>query len=180
MKKIYFATTNKGKLAEAKKTLGIEILGTPLEIDEIQSLDPVEVATKKARAYFDKLKKPILIEDVSLTFAEFGRLPGTYISDFLKQLGNKGLVKLLKGAKNRKAEAQTTLVYVNAVGSHVFKGVVKGEIAEKPKGVGFGWDPIFVPGGYKRTFGQMSMKEKNKISMRAIALKKFKKWLDNK
>ncbi|MBI2103743.1 hypothetical protein HYT59_01920 [Candidatus Woesebacteria bacterium] len=58
MKKIYFATTNGGKIKEAKEILGIKVVGSGLEIDEIQSLDPIEVATKKARAYYRKLRKP--------------------------------------------------------------------------------------------------------------------------
>lgn len=180
MKKLIFATKNDGKLAEAIEILGIEVVGDPLEIDEIQSLDPVEVATKKAKAYYVELKKPLFIEDVSLVFDALIRLPGTYINDFSKALGNDGLCKLI-GDGSRKAKAQTTIVHIDNDGNeHVFEGVVEGSIADSPRGdKGFGWDPIFIPDGDTRTFAEMDLDEKNNYSMRKIALTKFKKWLDN-
>ncbi len=181
MKKIYFATTNEGKLKEAREILGVEVVGTPLEIDEIQSLDLEEVAIKKARAYFEILKKPVFVEDVSLTIKAFGELPGPYIDAFMKSVGNKGIIRMLKGLKDRSAWAQATVVYINRTNSEqVFVGKINGAIVSKPRGSGFGWDPIFLPKAYGKTFGEMDMEEKNKISMRAIALKKMKKWLDSR
>lgn len=179
-KTIYFATTSQGKLNEARKLLGIDIQGCGLDIDEIQSLDPETVATKKAAAYFQELKKPILVEDVALTFEALEKLPGTYINDFFKVLGNHGLVNLLQSASKRKAKAQTTLVFVDQDGkSHIFTGIVAGEIAREPRGSnGFGWDPIFIPEGETRTFAEMSEGEKANYSMRARALAKFKEWLE--
>lgn len=174
--KIFFGTTNEGKLHEARSLLDIEVEGTPLEIPEIQSLDPVKVATQKAKDWFAKLGKPVLIEEVALFFDALNLLPGTYIKDFEKSLGNDGLTKLL--GKNRKATAQTTLAFCNNDTVEIFIGKIDGSIAKKPLGEnGFGWDPIFIPNDSKKTFAQMTDKEKNKFSMRAIALEKFKKWL---
>lgn len=178
MKKLYFATTNEGKLKEARDILGVEVVGTPLEIDEVQSLNPEEVATKKAAAYFFKLKKPLFVEDVSLVFECLGKLPGTFITYFEKELGYDGLTKIIKIGDSRKAYALTVLVYIDKNGkSYVFQGRVDGSIATKPRGKGFGWDCIFIPNGETRTFGEIKMEEKNKYSMRAKALKKMKKWL---
>ncbi|MEK7497685.1 MAG: RdgB/HAM1 family non-canonical purine NTP pyrophosphatase [Patescibacteria group bacterium] len=179
MANLVFATGNKGKLLEAKEILGIDVKGTNLEIDEIQSLDPVEVAVKKAKAYYAKLKKPLFVEDFSFFFKSLSNLPGTYIDGFLKSLGNEGLILLLKNRKDKTAIGQATVVYMDRKGKeHVFIGRVKGKITDKPKGdKGFGWDPIFIPDGSVKTFGQMEMKEKNKYSMRKKALLKLKKWL---
>jgi len=175
---IYFATTNGGKLKEARAILGVEVVGTPLQIDEIQSLDPVEVATKKARSYWSSLKKPLFVEDVALFIDAINGLPGTYIDAFMKALGNEGILEMLKGYKLRTATAQTTIVYVDGKGTeHFFVGKTAGSIALKPRGGGFGWDPIFIPRGSKKTFGEMDLDEKNKFSMRARALLKFKKSL---
>lgn len=180
VRKIYFATTNEGKLAEARKILGIKIQSVSLEIDEIQSLDPVEVAVKKAISYYEALKKPIFVEDVSFSIVTLGNLPGPYIDAFMKALSNEGIVKLLKGKKERGVVAQATVVYVDGKQKpEVFVGKVDGKIAEEPKGTGFGWDPIFIPNGETRTFGEMALEEKNQYSMRAKALKKFKNWLQN-
>ncbi|OGM05315.1 non-canonical purine NTP pyrophosphatase, RdgB/HAM1 family [Candidatus Woesebacteria bacterium RIFCSPHIGHO2_01_FULL_39_32] len=179
MKKLYFATTNEGKLKEAKSILKVEVVGTPLEIDEVQSMDPIEVATKKARLYFEKLRKPIFVEDVSVFIKALNGLPGPYIDAFMKTLGNEGIVKLLRGANERSVTAQATVVYIPKMGvEEVFIGEVEGTISDKPRGEGFGWDPIFIPKGEKKTFGEITLEEKNKYSMRAKALKKFKKWLE--
>lgn len=180
MQVLYFATTNEGKLKEAREILGSQVEGTPYQIDEIQSLDPVEVAVKKAESYYDALKKPIFVEDVSFSITALGNLPGTYIDAFMKALGNEGIVRLLKGNKERTAVAQATVVFVkDAQKPEVFVGRVEGEIAPEPRGTGFGWDPIFVPKGEKKTFGEMTLKEKNRFSMRASALLKFKAWLQS-
>ena len=178
--RIFFATTNEGKIREAQEILGIKVNGTPLEIEEIQSLDPLKVALAKAKAYFDALKKPVFIEDTSLSFEGLNGLPGPYISDMAKALGNRGLAELLKG-KNRKAQAQVTVVFVDAKGrEHTFIGVTEGTIAASPRGEGgFGWDPIFIPEGEERTFGEMSLEEKNKYSMRAKPLIAFREWLSS-
>lgn len=180
MQKLIFATGNKGKLAETKSILGFAVEGVSLDIDEVQSLDPVEVAVKKAKAYFFKLKKPVFVEDVSLIFKALGSLPGPYIDSFSKELGNEGMIELLNG-KTREGTAQTTIVFVDKKGKeHIFKGLIKGRISRKPKGDnGFGWDPIFIPKGSTKTFAEMELKEKNKYSMRKKALQKFKKWLKN-
>lgn len=180
MKKIFFATTSEDKINEAKSILNIEIEGSELEIEEIQSLDIVKVATRKALDYYDFLKKPVLVEDVSLTFKSLNSLPGTYIKDFSKALGNDGLAAIIPFNGSRDAVAKTVLAFVDEKGKvHIFEGKVEGKISEKPKGEkGFGWDAIFIPKGEKRTFAEMDIEEKNKYSMRAIALTKFKEWLD--
>ena len=180
MIKLYFATGNEGKLKEAQKILGVEIIGSGLEIDEVQSLDPLEVAVKKARAYYDKLKKPIFVEDVSVSIKALNGLPGPYIDAFVKTLGNEGIIDVMKGKEDRRANAQATVVYIPKKGQEeIFVGKVVGSISDKPRGTGFGWDPIFIPEGETRTFGEMTLEEKNKYSMRAQALKKLKKWLDS-
>ncbi len=179
MKKVYFATHNEGKLKEAQNILGIEVEGTGLEVDEIQSMDPVEVAVKKARAYYEKLKKPIFVEDISFSIKALNGLPGPYIDAFLKTLGNEGIIEVMKGREDRRVEVQATVVYVPKKGQEeIFIGKAEGIISDKPRGTGFGWDPIFIPDGETRTFGEMSLDEKNKYSMRAKALKKLKEWLN--
>lgn len=177
--KIVFATTNPGKIAEAIEILKIEIVPSGLEIPEIQSMDIKKVALQKSADYFNQLKTPLLIEDVSLSFDALNGLPGPYINDFSKALGNAGLIKLMN-KNNRSATAITTLVYCDQDGNpHVFQGTIKGTISTEERGTnGFGWDPIFIPNGFKKTFAEMTELEKNSLSMRKIALQKFKDWLD--
>jgi len=177
---IIFATGNKDKLREAEHILGIEVKGTELEVDEIQSLDPIKVVIRKARDYYKLLGKPVFVEDSTAIFKALNKLPGPYLKDFYESLGNEGITKLLDG-KDRTAEASTIVVYVDNFGKeHVFIGKLNGSIAKQPRGdKGWGWDPVFIPEGSSKTFGEMEESEKNKYSMRAKALKLFKKWLDS-
>lgn len=179
MKKLTFATTNKGKLSEAESILGTAVQGLGLDIDEVQSLDPAQVAVKKAQEYYKHIKKPLFVEDTSLRFHALGKLPGTLIDFFLEELGNEGLTNLLKSQKNRNATAEVHVVYIYEKNKfEIFRGHTRGRIADKPKGTkGFGWDPIFIPGRQDRTFGEMNLEEKNKYSMRKRALLEFKKFL---
>ena len=176
---IIFASGNKDKIREAESILGIKVEGTTLEIDEIQSLDTTEVTSKKAGAYYKELKKPVFVEDSAAIFKALEPLPGPYIKDFYEALGNKGICRLLDG-KSRDVVARATVVFKDDVGGEqVFIGDVEGEIAESPRGdLGWGWDPIFIPKGSGKTFGEMTMEEKNKYSHRRIAFKKFAKWLN--
>ncbi|OGM74691.1 hypothetical protein A2382_03830 [Candidatus Woesebacteria bacterium RIFOXYB1_FULL_38_16] len=181
MRKVLFGTTNLNKVKEASEILGVDVGSVNFEIDEVQSLDPVIVATKKSRAYFEKTKRAVFVEDVSLSFDQLNGLPGTYINDFAKAIGNQGLIKCIGKNGARGAEAKVTIVYKDKAIEKIFVGRVKGIIAKKEKGSnGFGWDSIFIPEGSKKTFAQMSLTEKNKYSMRAIAFKKFHNWLKKK
>jgi non-canonical purine NTP pyrophosphatase (RdgB/HAM1 family) len=177
---IIFATSNKDKVREAESILGVKVVGNSLEIDEIQSLDTTEVTVKKARAYFKELNKPVFVEDSAGIFKAIEPLPGPYIKDFYDALGNIGLCRLLEG-KDRGVIARATVVYKDKQkDEHVFVGDVEGKIAKNPKGdSGWGWDPIFIPNGSNKTFGEMTMVEKNKFSHRRIALEKFAKWLNS-
>ena len=178
--RLTFATSSEGKIKEAQEILGIKIKGTSLEIEEIQSLDPIKVARAKALAYFEALKTPLFVEDTSLEFDALNGLPGPYINDMLKALGNQGLCSLLKEG-NRKAKAQVTIFYIDSKEKeHVFVGTCEGRLAKTPKGEGgFGWDPIFIPEGETRTFGEMNLSEKNKYSMRKKAFDAFSSWLSS-
>lgn len=178
MDKLTFATGNKDKLREAERILNIKLHGTNLEIDEIQSLDGAEVAIKKARAYFNALKRPLFSEDSIVVFKALKPLPGPYIKDFWKALGNGGLCNLLEG-KSREVVNEVIIVFIDKNGKeYVFSGKTIGQIAHKPKGKkGWGWDPIFVPDGSTKTYGEMEANEKNKYSARQKAFLKFSKWL---
>jgi len=178
MNKIVFATTNKGKLREARQILGIQVDPLELQVDEIQTLDPVECVKKKAQAAYNQVEIPILVEDTSLFINGWGKLPGVFIDYFMKSLGNQGILKLLNKEKKRSALVQTTLCYFDGKKSIIVSGKIKGRISEEEKGKnGFGWDPIFIPKGKDKTFAEMKDKEKNSLSMRKIALEKLKKKL---
>ncbi len=180
MSRVIFATTNKNKVEEAKRILKMQIEGLELpEVLEIQSLNIKSVVENKASQYFAKIQKPLFVEDSALEFSALNGLPGTYINDFCKSIGNAGLLKLLDGYSSRVAKAITAISYVDSTGKiSTFIGTITGTISIKESGQnGFGWDPIFIPDGFSKTFAEMDSLEKDKISMRKIALENLRDYL---
>lgn len=177
MVKLIFATNNPNKLKEAQQILGVDLDGTTLDIPEIQSLDHHQVAKQKALDYFHQLNRPLFVEDTSLSFNALNNLPGTYINDFSKSIGNQGLIDLLANKTDRSAVARVTIALIKATDDiQLFDGEIQGTVTMFPQGEnGFGWDPIFIPDGFNKTFAQMTDQEKNSCSMRKLAFQKLTK-----
>jgi len=175
-----FATQNKGKLKEAGEILGIEIIPMKIEnLPEIQTNDPLECVKKKAVSAFEIIKQPILVDDTCLVFSALNGLPGVFMDYFMDALGNKGLLNLLRNEENRNAIAQTSLCYYDGKEAIVVFGKIEGSIALSERGEnGFGWDTIFIPKGFSKTFAEMTAEEKNNISMRKLAFENLKKELN--
>ena len=170
---IYFITGNKGKLVEVQSILG-DVDGLDIDLLEIQSLDAHEIIKAKLQEAQKHKSGEFIVEDTSLYFEALNGLPGPLIKWFMKTIGNDGLYKLAESFRNFNAEAKTIVGYSNPQGDISFhEGSIKGNIVT-PRGEGFGWDPIFKPEGYSKTFGELAPEEKNSFSMRKIALEKLK------
>lgn len=183
MKTLLFITSNEHKLREARFALSdCRILKRTMTLPEIQG-EPEDIIRAKAAAAYKKVRKPLFVEDICLCFESLNGLPGPYIRDFLEKIGQKGLIKLLAGHKNKKATAKCYIGFAqSAKNIKVFVGETKGTIANKPRGkMNFakGWDPIFIPNGTTKTNAEMPLEEKNKFSHRRKALNKFKRYLLN-
>lgn len=175
---ITFITSNKSKAEQLRLHLDHPIKHKKLSVSEIQSLELEEVVKHKAREAYKQIKSPVLVEDTSLVFYAFGRLPGPLIKWFLEELDNEGLCRILDGYKDRSAIAKVCFGLYAGKALKVFKGEVKGSVAKMPKGErSFGWDPIFIPEGYTKTWGEMDDKEQKQTSMRRIALKQLENYL---
>ena len=172
-------TSSPDKLAEINEILGTNHKVSKLDIPEIQSLDLEEVITHKAREAYKKIKKPVLVEDVSFEIGALKGLPGTFIKFFLKTLGTEGTVALIKG-KNTNTKVTTAAAIYDGQNLKVFKGTIYGTLSPKDRGkYGFGFDKVFIPNGYSKTFAQMPSSLKNKISHRAKVLRKVLAYLDS-
>ena len=157
-------TTNEKKLAEINQILGTNHQASAIDIPEIQSLDLNEVITQKAKEAYKKLKKPVLVEDVSLEIRALGGLPGPFVKFFLKTLGTEGTAALVKG-KDTTTKATDAVAIYDGKSLKIFRGMVIGTLSSKNRGThGFGFDKVFIPKGYKQTFAQMPTSLKNKIS----------------
>lgn len=178
--KIYFITGNKKKFNEVKTVLSF-VEQLDIDLPEIQDIDPHNIIKHKLLEASRHLKGGFIVEDTSLSLDCMNGLPGPLIKWFLATIGNKGLVDLVEKLGNDHAEARTIIGYAkNHEEVYFFEGAVKGRIRKAKSGSGFGWDPVFVPDGYEKAFGEMSSEEKNSISMRRIAANKLKDFVEHK
>uniref|UniRef100_A0A2A4KAN4 Inosine triphosphate pyrophosphatase n=1 Tax=Heliothis virescens TaxID=7102 RepID=A0A2A4KAN4_HELVI len=180
-KTITFVTGNAKKLEELRAILGnnfpLEIVSHKLDLPELQG-EIDEVSIKKCQEAARRLKRPVLVEDTALCFDALKGLPGPYIKWFLEKLQPEGLTKLLTGWEDKSAKAVCTFAYCAGncedYDVKLFQGITLGSIVE-PRGTReFGWDCIFQPDGYDKTYGELPKSEKNKISHRYKALEQFK------
>ena len=186
IKKILIGTHNKGKLRELGYLLPKNI--KKLSPTKFKLKSPKETgrsfkanANLKAKYFFLKSGIPSLSDDSGLCIDILNNRPGIHSSRWAKKNGGfkpamKKIVKLLKG-KNTKAKFVCALTFqVSKKKKISVQGEIRGNISSKVLGnKGFGYDSIFIPKGYKKTFGQMSPKRKLFLDHRYIAFKKLKK-----
>lgn len=183
MRKLYdlvFASSNKNKYREAKEILSqfdIRLGFLKFSAVEIQSHSIGQIARQKALDAYKKCNSAVIVEDDGLFIDSLGGFPGPYSSYVFKTIGNAGIINLVNAKKS--ADFVSVVAFCdNARKPILFEGKTGGRISAKPKGVGWGYDPIFVPNGKNKTYAEMS--EKNTISHRYRALQKFATWYSNK
>lgn len=182
---LIFATHNQHKADELKKIVPTSIdvltlagLGFNDEIKETE-LTIEGNALLKAQFIFEKFKKPCIADDTGLEVEALNGEPGVYSaryagSDKSDAANMQKLLHNLNGKINRNARFNSVIAYCDGNSTFVFEGIISGKIGFEQIGTnGFGYDPIFIPDGFDKTFAQMSMDEKNQISHRAIAVTKF-------
>lgn len=177
--KIFFVTGNKDKLREAQ-SIWSEIEGIDIDLDEIQEMDSKKIIeTKLKEAIKQKPGIPLMVEDQSLVIDGMNGLPGPFIKWFVKSLGVEGLYQMAVKMGNQKVEAKTTIGYCDEKGKiSFFEAEVKGKIVVPRGKIGWGWDYIFQPDGYDKTFAEMTMEQKNELSMRRMAIDKLRKFVE--
>src|SRR6266540_4448439 len=174
MPEVTFITSHPKKAAEISWHLGYPVTHHKLDLPEIQSLDPHEVIRVKAEEAYQRLKRPVLVEDYSIRFEALGKLPGPLIKWFLQELQADGLLKLLEDYDNRTAYVQTSFGYCDQNGVRIFDGVIKGTVAPEARGdVLYGTDCLFIPDGQPKTWGEMDKEGQITYSVRRIGLKKL-------
>ena len=176
---VLFASSNKNKYVEVKQILhehGIKVGFFKFTPVEIQSDKLEEIASDKARQASKLVKHPIIVEDAGLFVDSLGGFPGPYSSYVLSTIGNSGILRLL--GSNRKASFRSVIAYSSGRTLKIFSAAVPGKIARKPAGGGWGYDPIFIPKGRSKTYGQIE--DKNQISHRRMSLEGFASWFVRK
>jgi inosine triphosphate pyrophosphatase len=171
-KNIYFVTGNENKFIEVSRILAVNLKRKNIDLPEIQGSVHDIILDKCKTAVNIIGKKDLFVEDVSLFFNALNEFPGPYIKWALKSLGHDNLYKLLDGFEEKSAVAVCMYCFYNSKTDDylVFEGKTKGIIV-KPKGsLNFGWDAIFQPDGFNKTYAEMNLFEKDSISHRAKAL----------
>lgn len=178
---LIFATSNRFKVREAEAALeqyGISILHRPVKGIEIQSEDVAEVAKYAAKTIEIKTWLPVFVEDTGIFIHALSGFPGVYSSYVFMTIGNEGVLKLLEGKSDRSAHFESAIALREGKQIHIFKERAEGTISYMARGDnGFGFDPIFIPAGSKKTYAEMDLAEKTKISHRANVLRKMAAWL---
>lgn len=174
---LYFITGNQNKFREATAILGPGLERVELDLPEIQDIDAKRVIEEKLGEARKHQPGDFIVEDVSLELECLNGLPGPLIKWFLKTVGYEGLADIAKKYDNNRARAIATYGYYSNGEIKFFEGIVDGKIVDPRGDNKFGWDPIFQPDGYKKTFAEMTVEEKNEISHRRLALNKLKEYL---
>ena len=189
---LVFATHNLHKLEEVKTLLHSTI--TLLSLDDINYKDEIEEnettlegnALIKARTIFNSMQGNCFADDSGLLVDALNGEPGVYSARYAGSQKNDNdnmnkLLAQLKGIENRKAHFKTVLALILDEKEYLFEGFISGVIGHEKKGTqGFGYDPIFIPDGYSKTFAELTSSEKSTISHRSIALKKLITFLQHK
>ncbi|MCW3975104.1 MAG: XTP/dITP diphosphatase [Candidatus Bathyarchaeota archaeon] len=181
-KKVFFITSNPNKARECKNILSffsiyVEII--KLQISEIQSDTLEEIARFSSLEAVRICKKPVLVEDSGLFINILNGFPGPYSSYIQNKIGNYGILKLMKGIKNRRAIFKSVIGFCSPKKlNQVFVGEVHGSISYEERGKEWAFDPIFIPDFSDKTYAQMSAEKKNEISHRRRALEKFAIWFN--
>ena len=186
---LIIASQNQNKLVEFKKILGDKInlfslsdIGLNQEIPENEKTIKKN-AMFKAKFVNTQTGKNVFADDTGLEIDSLNGEPGVYSARYsgVDRNSDKNIelvLRKLKNKANRNSRFKTIISLILEGKSVNFEGVVEGKITEEKRGSnGFGYDPIFQPNGYASTFGEMSLKEKNKISHRSIAINKMVQYL---
>jgi XTP/dITP diphosphohydrolase len=189
---LVFATHNLHKLEEVKTLLHSNI--TVLSLKDINYTDEIEEnettlegnALIKAKTIFKSIQENCFADDSGLLVDALNGEPGVYSARYAGSQKNDNdnmnkLLDKLKDIENRKAQFKTVLALILNEKEYLFEGIVHGVIAHEKKGTqGFGYDPIFIPEGFSKSFAELTSSEKSMISHRSIALKKLITFLQNK
>lgn len=180
MPNITFVTGNQKKADYMARYFGHPIDHIKLDLDEIQSTNLKEIVEHKIRQAYDKIQKPVIVEDVSLEFEALGWLPWPFIKFFMESVAPETICGMIHGL-TRKATSRCVFAYFDGTVLKFFEGKLEGQIAETPAGGnGFGWDPIFIPDGYTTTRACLSEEDDQKTYLQLKPFAQLKVYLESR
>ncbi|MHA1615833.1 MAG: XTP/dITP diphosphatase [Candidatus Njordarchaeales archaeon] len=186
--KLYFITGNRHKFSEIvriaekmKVPIKIEMFKKPGIKLEIQAVSLEEIVKFAVDYIRSRGLDNFFIEDAGLFINALNGFPGPFSNYVFKTIGLSGILKLLENVEDRRAYFKSAIGICLNGETKIFTGIVYGKISEEPRGEhGFGFDPIFIPNGFSKTFAEMSIDEKNAISHRGISTTKMLEFVRKK
>ena len=186
---LYFASNNLHKIEEVRQilskifhVLSLKDLAPGIEIPETGSTLE-ENSRIKAKYLHDNFNVNVFADDTGLEVRALDGKPGVYSARFAGEPADDHknvslLLSSLEGVEDRRARFRTVVTLILDDKEYQFEGIANGVISRKRSGAyGFGYDPVFIPDNYEKSFAQMTQQEKNKISHRGIAMRKFADYL---
>lgn len=163
-------TGNRGKIAEARLALGMEIEAVEVDLPEIQGLDLLDILKEKAEVAWEMVRRPLVVEEAGLSLVALNGFPGPLVKWMLTAVGAEGIARTAHALNDPRAVARCALLFRDAERSVVAEGSTPGTLVLPGRGEhGFGWDPVFLPDGEIRTFAELEGREKDAVSHRGKA-----------
>lgn len=186
--KLIFATNNNHKLTEISQLIRgitlVSLMDIGFSEDIPEDFDTLEEnALFKARYIFNRTGMNVFADDTGLEAEALGGKPGVHSARFAGEgrdfsANIDKLLELLDGKMNRNARFRTIIALILDGKEYIFEGIAEGVITKERRGTdGFGYDPVFLPAGMKKTFAEIPLEEKNLISHRARAFEKLRNFL---
>ena len=177
---LVLVTQNQHKLKELTplfKKYNVEFDTTSLEKHEIRSESIEEIAREAAKVAFETLQKPVVVDDTGFFVDALNGFPGSYAGIVLNFIGFDGILQLMTDKVERASVFKTAVGYFDGQHLESFVGAMSGSVARESAGVGgFGYDPIFIPDGFTKTYAELTFDEKVSISHRTKAFEEFLRW----
>ncbi|MFT4311736.1 MAG: non-canonical purine NTP pyrophosphatase [Candidatus Woesearchaeota archaeon] len=170
---LYFLTGNQKKFLEVKEIF-VNVEQKKIDLPEIQELDAQKIIEQKLFVAQGQLSEPFFCEDVSLEISCLNGFPGPLVKWFLQSLSCQQISKIVTRYSDHRAKAVCHIGYFDGETTHILRAEVSGTIVPPRGSQAFGFDSIFLPDGFEKTFAELSRKEKSQISHRALALQKLK------
>ncbi len=178
-KKLFFVSGNETKVKEAQHILGFPIHIASIDLPEIQESDIEKIVTQKVIDAYEEVKNPVLVDDVGVYISAWNGFPGPLLKFLIKAGGNSLILKMLGDEKNRKAEFVSAIGFYDGDKLKTFIGKVTGtlttEVMDKSNNM---VDAIFIPDGADKTYSEMTIEEKSRISHRRKSLEMLREFIN--
>lgn len=178
---VRFLSGNEKKTKEVQAILspyGINAIAVDRKIKELQTEDVDALVRDKAIRAYQMIGRPLFVEHTGLYASALGGFPGGLTQVFWDTLEADRVADIFKKIGDQTVVAKTHIGFIDGRNIRTFDGEICGRFSDTPQGHrDFQWDSVFIPDGYSQTFAQMDKDEKNRISMRKLALDNFARGL---